>query len=285
MIAGHPRCCAVRCRAYTLLELMIVLSVFGLLAGLSWPMLMRPWSKSRVQQAAQDLSRELLRTRLSAIEQGQVFRFRWRPGTAEYEIRSWNAAAEPIELLSTEAGSDQSPLPIPPTAQQDPTPAGALASNNDAVASSDDATKMSSDQRATTLPAGISFLDPDRPLDPAADVFREIEASSSDRDEGAPRAAPRTSDDEPSAPTDSTAASTNVPWAAPVWFYPDGRTTNARWTLVADDGYQIDVRLRGWVGTVRVGPVMRRDDEDLDDLQEAGTPDDLRPERREPTLP
>ncbi len=100
-----------RNHAYTLLELVIVLSVIGLLAGLSWPVLMRPWSKSQVQQAAQDLSRELMRARLNAIEKGQIFRLRWRPGTGEFELRRWRPPSPEFVLL----GDESEPALSPPT--------------------------------------------------------------------------------------------------------------------------------------------------------------------------
>ncbi len=279
-ITRHPHS-AVRRGAYTLLELVIVLSVFGLLAGVSWPLLMRPWSKSRVQQAARELSRELLRTRLNAIEQGQVFRLRWRPGTAEYDIRAWNVPAREIELLSSDPGSAQDALPIPPTAQEDSATADTLEPIDGAIAAANDQLPAPSGQPATELLAGITFLDPDRPLNPADDLLRET--TDPDPANNSLRSAGRTSNDDSARQTETTANLANTPWAPPVWFYPDGRTTNARWTLIADDGYQIDMSLRGWVGTVQVGPVLQR--ESLDARPEAGQPDSLRPERREPALP
>jgi hypothetical protein len=44
-------------------------------------------------------------------------------------------------------------------------------------------------------------------------------------------------------------------WSSAVWFYPDGGTSNARWTLVSTDGYECDVILRGLTGTVAISPV------------------------------
>ena len=48
-----------------------------------------------------------------------------------------------------------------------------------------------------------------------------------------------------------------APWSDPIWFYPDGRTSNGHWTLVSEEGYEVEVFLRGLTGTVRVGPVRR----------------------------
>ena len=74
----------VRC-AYTMLELVIVLAIIATLAAVSFPALMTPLTKSRAQEAAQDLSRVVLKTRVRAMETGCEHRLRWRPGTGEYK--------------------------------------------------------------------------------------------------------------------------------------------------------------------------------------------------------
>ncbi len=243
-----------RSRAYTLLELVIVLSVIGLLAGLSWPMLMRPWSKSRVQQAAQELSRELLRTRLTAIERGQVFQMRWRPGSGEFMIRPWQPPVREIVLLGDESNlgglsSNQQPSTQTESASNDFDSTGATADPLNEVDAPPVATPLQ-------LIDGITFLDPLQPLEPLSE--NEIVSPTGMRQPEDPRVPSQNTTQDPFGDELSSATESETAWSPPIWFYPDGRTTNARWTLVAEDGYQIDVTLRGWVGTVRVGPVQQR---------------------------
>ena len=243
-----------RSRAYTLLELVIVLSVIGLLAGLSWPMLMRPWSKSRVQQAAQDLSRELLRTRLTAIERGQVFQMRWRPGSGEFMIRPWQPPAREIVLLGDESNlgrlsSNQQPSTRTESGPNDFDSTDATADPLGAVDAPPIATPLQ-------LIDGITFLDPLQPTQPLSEND-EISPTRMRQPDDLLVPSQNTTPD-PLGDEFSSAIDSETAWSSPIWFYPDGRTTNARWTLVAEDGYQIDVALRGWVGTVRVGPVQER---------------------------
>ena len=53
-------------------------------------------------------------------------------------------------------------------------------------------------------------------------------------------------------PPDSAEPETQ-PWAAPILFYPNGQTSNARVRLEGRRGYHIEVTLRGITGAVTVG--------------------------------
>jgi len=46
-------------------------------------------------------------------------------------------------------------------------------------------------------------------------------------------------------------------WSAPVWFYPNGRTSNARFRLAGQRGYTIEVVLRAVTGTVVIGELQQ----------------------------
>ena len=50
-------------------------------------------------------------------------------------------------------------------------------------------------------------------------------------------------------------------WSTPVFFYPNGRTANARFPLAGHRGYAIEVRLRGVAGTVTIGPLEQAESE------------------------
>jgi hypothetical protein len=95
-------------------------------------------------------------------------------------------------------------------------------------------------------------------------------------------------DDEPKANQEQLQAGTDapveLPWSDPLWFYPDGRSSNGHWTLVSEEGYEIDVYLRGLTGTVRVGRVRSSMPTTSDDteLSQDGSTEILPTEEREP---
>jgi prepilin-type N-terminal cleavage/methylation domain-containing protein len=45
-------------------------------------------------------------------------------------------------------------------------------------------------------------------------------------------------------------------WSSPIFFYPDGTTSDARLMLANDSGYAIELTLRGVTGTVAVGDII-----------------------------
>lgn len=44
-------------------------------------------------------------------------------------------------------------------------------------------------------------------------------------------------------------------WSQSVRFYPDGRSVSTKWTLSSDDGYEVDVTLRGLTGLASIGRI------------------------------
>ena len=69
-------------RGHSMMEMMVVMSVLAGMAALSWPMLRSPISKLRLQAAAQEVTTELSKARLKAMQSGvaQVFRFQANTG-------------------------------------------------------------------------------------------------------------------------------------------------------------------------------------------------------------
>lgn len=82
---GYRRCLA--SRAYTLLELVVVLVIIASLFGVSWPALMKPFRRSHVQDVGERLADQIRRARLLAIEHGEVLQIRYQLGGQAYEIR------------------------------------------------------------------------------------------------------------------------------------------------------------------------------------------------------
>jgi prepilin-type N-terminal cleavage/methylation domain-containing protein len=99
------------CRAFSLLELLIVLAVLAGVAALSWPAVGGLLAKSELRSAARQVRAVLTKARLEAMESSQVVRFRYQPGTGRFEIAragSSVAAQPPADGLprTTRLGDD-----------------------------------------------------------------------------------------------------------------------------------------------------------------------------------
>lgn len=75
-------------KAFTLLELLIVLGLIVAVLGLGIPSLRQMYVRSRLNAAVQEIQGELYRTRLEAMKSGKAFVFRCRYGSSQYEILS-----------------------------------------------------------------------------------------------------------------------------------------------------------------------------------------------------
>lgn len=283
-----------RChRGYSLLELMIVLAILTAMAGLSWPALMRPWSKNLVQQAGQELARELNRTRGLAIERSCVFHLRYRPGGSEYQIAR---AANPPMPGSTRAGTS-APDPYASGAEEAAALAPTLDSSSglapddlgrqpirDALSTGSSNARDASEFR---LPDGVRFR---------AAVLGDRRAGSRPLD-ALPTESLETPDAERSVIGDAERTATGdeadglealledgAAWSETVTFYPDGRATNAQWTLESRDGYELDVTLRGLTGMATVGPVRATATSADAAMDSTDTPSDNPPEEAPATI-
>lgn len=102
-------------RAFTLLELLIVLAVLSGVAALAWPTVRGLLAKSEVLGAARRLRAALARARLDAIESARPWQFRYLPGSGRYEIGP---------LLGEESGGpadDAAPAAVRPPDPSTPT--------------------------------------------------------------------------------------------------------------------------------------------------------------------
>ena len=85
-------------RGFTLLEIVIVLTIILILASLSWPPLLRYIRERTIREQAHTIRLELNNARIKAIDQGVSYQFRFEPGGRRYVIL-------PIDPPSTSAES------------------------------------------------------------------------------------------------------------------------------------------------------------------------------------
>jgi len=192
--------------AFTLIELLLVLALLVLVAGLTWPSLQGPLARQRLVSAAKNVRTELAKGRLAAMRAGELYEGRYTPDGTRLLIRPHHVADRMEQ--ATMAGEDRG---------------SAL---NMALSGAEDSQADVPPSLETWLPDGTHFVG----------GFM-AEESTSQLEQGA--AEPFAEDE------------TN--WSAPIWFYPDGTTSDFQLKLANDRGLELDLNLRGLTGAVEVG--------------------------------
>ena len=136
---------------FTLIEMLMVLGIIVLLAGLSWPALRGPLSNSRLRDAAKMVRVELAKTRLQAMQSDAVLEFQYEPGGSRFRVAVMREA--PVDPQNAELAS----LPITLEWVDFELPSGVV---------------FASPETATTMnPDAAALLDSDDPLWSAPVVF------------------------------------------------------------------------------------------------------------------
>ncbi len=91
MTARHPTRAR---RAFTLVELLLVLALLVAILALAWPALRGPMVNFRLRDAASRLRVELAKTRLRAMESGHAWQFRYVPGSGLFQVAPVDAPQE-----------------------------------------------------------------------------------------------------------------------------------------------------------------------------------------------
>ena len=254
----------------TLIELLIVMSILIVIAGLGLPSVMRMLDRSRLTSAAKELQAELNRTRLESMKSGEPLVFHYQPGTGNYEImakREYDLRYPPQQPL----------LPFPQDFGMTPgmgmTPPDMLAfgsgSENSLSPQPAGSTAPTLADRGSTSLADVVASRPQSSLSDSGDV-------SSLTDLGPPPSLTDLSIQPDLQMIAAIPVSKFVPvfktlphqltfgggqgsvashWSEPIFFFPNGRTSNAQLSVcsTSDKGHYIDVTVRGLTGTARRG--------------------------------
>ncbi len=87
-------------KAMTLIEVLLVLAVFVMLASMTWPALDRPMTDQRLRKAADKVRTAWARARIDAMSTGQTFVFRCTFDSDEYTVES-QAGPESVESITS----------------------------------------------------------------------------------------------------------------------------------------------------------------------------------------
>jgi len=130
-------------RGHSMMEMVVVMSILAGMVAFSWPMLKSPMAKVRLQAAAQEVSSELTKARLKAMQSGvaQVF---------EVQMHSGKFRVVPVDAEDGESTADK---PVPRPLADDVNLASAL----ERSPLTDESDELSDEKE---LPEGICFEEP-----------------------------------------------------------------------------------------------------------------------------
>jgi prepilin-type N-terminal cleavage/methylation domain-containing protein len=97
-------------RAFTLLELLLVLALLVVLAGLAMPMFEGSFASLRLRRATDQVLAVWVRVRTAAIESGRPHQFRFRADSGDYLVEPWPQDEEFSVTLATDKDSTQEGL-------------------------------------------------------------------------------------------------------------------------------------------------------------------------------
>jgi hypothetical protein len=211
----------------------LVLALMAAVAALAWPTVRRQFDNYRLKTAADMVRTEWCLARIEAMRSGCVCTFRnSREGNRFYTQHATDSVAGSSSARSSTssavpaAASSSAPASPPLQASPPPQPAGAVAGGAPPPAAAD-GTELQPGEKL--LPEGVDFKLLETAPDPAA---AETEMAA-----GAQEPTP-------------------ADWSDPIFFYPDGTTSDAQLTLKNGQGRAIELNLRGLTGTVDVGDIL-----------------------------
>jgi len=214
-----------RCRAFTLIELTLVLALVVIVVALAWPSLERPFETHRLRVAADTVRGLWTSTRVDAMDSGEVLMFRYRSGSNRYRIERQQA--------DDSSGSTTSGSGAGGSASSKGGGAAAGSTNGGDPLPS----RVARLPREATLPEGVSF------------ASSEVTAADAQGDPS--QQLPSTVDD---------GAKSDATWSQPILFYIDGTCSNARLVLKNDRDFSIEVAIRGLTGVTTVSEIRGKDE-------------------------
>jgi hypothetical protein len=188
----------------TLQEMLVVLAIVVSLVGSGWPAISGGLGKSQLRSGAKQLRSELAKARLTAMENGVAYQFRYQLGTGHFEVAPVSALNDEGRLSGTEEEDAEEVLPI----------------------------------FELELPEGIAF---GGQADNQEENYSSLGFEEAQTEEV----------------VDSLSEISTEQWSAPIVFFPNGRPSNAQFTLQNEDGHLIMVALRGLTGSATVGDLKK----------------------------
>jgi prepilin-type N-terminal cleavage/methylation domain-containing protein len=213
-------------RGLTLIEVLLVLAILVIFASFIWPAISTAFSNQVLLKAADKIRMQWGKARVAAMNSGQVVLFRYELNGGKFRLdhindaNSFDDSSNRADFPENESPSNESP--------SNESPSNSVDSTSNAVAGNDSPySKYLSAKDVNSLPSKVVFL------------VGTIENDS------------RTT----ALNVDSSIQNDGANWSPPIFFYPDGTTSNARLQISNERNRVIELSLRGMTGVVKVGEI------------------------------
>ncbi len=216
--------CHPRRNAMTLLELLLVLALLVILAGIAIPSFDAMVTSRRLQQSIEKLHNELLSARVTAMRTGQAQVFQCVLNGQEYAVKPWLNGGE-----AQNASVGATVMQAGQVVKTESTGNGGVATQ--AVTGNADPTKVDpAKKESTRLGEGVQFA--------------AVESLIDNRNALAIQQSTGT------VPTSGAATAGGL--SSPILIYPDGSSTTAQLILADARGRRMAIQLRGVTGTATI---------------------------------
>lgn len=252
-------------RGFSLMELFLVITILSVIALITFPLLRRPLNESVVQDAGQQLLRDLAAARATAIESGSPILFQFQAGSGKYYIGPQDqrlANGAPLDVRR-----------VPTSAQDLGTENSGGAERKTVAPTSGPRPPAPVEARLGELPGEVLFVNQSG-QDQRSEVnpFSNRPAGSETGRERQQRVNQVNSENLPASERSGTkqqgrASREDTPpesleWSAPIRFYPSGRIKPAKVPLLSQEGFAADVEILGLAGRIRLSPLRKESTEE-----------------------
>ena len=97
---------------YTLLEILIVVSLIAIIIGMCWPAVRRFMGRVGISEAAEATRQELARVRLRSIDRGVTYEFRFEAGGQRYLVLAQQADLPRNDPSTAQSNGNQKPKAV-----------------------------------------------------------------------------------------------------------------------------------------------------------------------------
>ena len=241
---------------FTLIEMMVVLTIMLILASISLPMLNRTLVNYRLKKGGDTIRAEWVKLRIKAMEEGQIICCRAMIGgnqmLVDYVMDAHFAAAMRVDDNNLQNNAREG---TPEYYEKDRFyTRGFTGTEEDFILRDPSILSIETGSKIVLLPDNVYFSDMLAIPDERAAYY--LGYTVDDNETNMSNDPVQTRDTR----FGETRASDGTMWSAPVFFFPDGTTSTAAALLKNETNRCMEIRQRGLTGTVTIGSIVFPED-------------------------